>query len=122
METKCTGCKKRTKNLSFPKYSISDYLCRPCLRKFVPRCTTCKKRKEYLYQPENTWGKYLCRPCFDEFVISRTRLSKSGRKRCPYCKKFKSLKEFRIDYSRGYYYAYCHPCNRLNGEYYRFTC
>ena len=119
MATKCTGCKKRTKNLSFPKYSIYDYLCRSCLDKFVARCTSCQKRKKHLYQPENTWGKCLCRSCFEQFVVSRTRLSKSGRKCCPYCKKHKVLKEFTIDYSRGYFYAYCKPCDKITSENYR---
>ena len=72
-------------------------------------CTDCGKRRT-LYVPENTWGQALCKPCFDKFVVSRTRLSPSGRKRCPYCKKYKALKEFQIDHSRGYYLAYCHPC------------
>lgn len=74
-------------------------------------CTGCGKRRT-LYVPENTWGQALCKPCFDKFVVSRTRLSPSGRKRCPYCKRHKTLKEFQIDYSRGYYLAYCHPCRK----------
>ena len=121
METKCTRCKRRTKKLSSPRYSFSDHLCKKCLDKFVAKCSSCKKRQKKLYLQDGTFGRYLCRTCYDEFVISRTRLSKSGRKRCPYCKKHKVLKEFTIDYSRGYFYAYCKPCARSNAEYYRFT-
>ena len=73
------------------------------------RCTSCGDRRT-LFAPDNAWPKALCKPCFDKFVSSRTRVNKSGRKRCPYCKNFKPLTEFKIDYSRGYYLAYCHPC------------
>ena len=75
------------------------------------KCTNCGDRRT-LYVPDNAPGHALCKPCFDKFVVSRTRLSPSGRKRCPYCKKHKTLKEFQIDYSRGYYLAYCHPCRK----------
>jgi len=81
-------------------------------------CTDCGKRRT-LYVPDNTWGQALCKPCFDKFVVSRTRLSKSGRKRCPYCEKWKALTEFTIDYSRGYFYSYCKPCERVTSENYR---
>lgn len=75
-------------------------------------CGHCGKRRR-LYHPENVgWGLGLCRPCFEKFVVSRTRLNKSGRKRCPHCRVLKPLTEFTIDYSRGYYLAYCHPCRK----------
>jgi len=119
METKCTSCKKRTKKLSFPRYSFSDHLCRNCLDKFVAKCSSCKKRRKNLYQQDDLFGRYLCLPCYDKFVISRTRLSKSGRKRCPYCKKHKPLDNFTIDYSRGYFNAYCKPCDKITSENYR---
>lgn len=81
-------------------------------------CTDCGKRRT-LYVPDNAWGQALCKPCFDKFVVSRTRRSKSGRKRCPYCEKWKPLTEFTIDYSRGYFYSYCKPCERVTSENYR---
>ncbi len=81
-------------------------------------CTDCGKRRT-LYVPENTWGQALCKSCFDKFVVSRTRLSKSGRKRCPYCEKWKPLTEFKIDYARGYFFSYCAPCDKITSENYR---
>jgi len=75
-------------------------------------CTDCGDRRT-LYVPDNAWPKALCQPCFDKFVASRTRVNKSGRKRCPHCMKCKPLTEFQIDYSRGYYLAYCHPCRKV---------
>ena len=81
-------------------------------------CTDCGKRRT-LYAPDNAWWQALCKPCFDKFVVSRTRRSKSGRKRCPYCEKWKPLTEFTIDYSRGYFYSYCKPCDKVTSENYR---
>jgi len=81
-------------------------------------CTECGKRRK-LFVPDNTWGQALCRPCFDKFVVSRTRRSKSGRKRCPYCEKWKPLTEFKIDYARGYFSSYCAPCDKITSENYR---
>lgn len=81
-------------------------------------CTDCGKRRT-LYVPENTWGRALCKSCFDKFVVSRTRRSPSGRKRCPYCEKWKPLTEFKIDYARGYFFSYCKPCDKITSENYR---
>ena len=94
---------------------------RLCLLELVivgSACTECGKRRK-LFVPDNTRGQAMCIACFDKFVVSRTRLSKSGQKRCPYCEKWKQLTEFKIDYARGYFSSYCGPCDKITSENYR---